>query len=1026
MNNYDSFRMMRKLRPQSFCALMLAAVMCLALFYALREAEASQAPAPLYKQIARLKATFGAPGKDHLGDAVAIDGETVVAGAPQLAARRGMAYVFERLGQSFSLREPLVNNDGRPGDLFGHSVAVKGDTAIVGAPGSDSGKGAVYVFERRGERWEQQQKLVLPDSLQLGFAVALDGDTLVVGAPGTLIARGNEGIVAIFKRANGVWEISRRLLSPQSALGGNFGHTVAVSGARLIVGEAQKRNSFVDHGAAYVYAGSGSDWRLEQELVPPVLPGADYYGRAVTISGGLAVVGAQRTKVGSNSAQGVIHIFALTNSGWAPLPVLAAQVGQAGDEFGHAVAVDGDRLVVGAPRGSDRRGLFYLFERSGVTAWTQRLTTRDSTPGYLLGTAVAIDNDTFVVGRPGDDSEIGSALVFDSAANDPPRINAFPATLSSGHNGKTLTIAKFSDAEDAENTMRFTVNGGESATIGGVTVSDIRVFDNGYAQARISTACGAVSARFTLRVTDSQGDVAQAFLRVDVTADSPPLLSYETPPPVNLGGALSFIPEEVGDEGKLASVALRSVTPAFSGAISVDNQTGRVSINNAAPAGRFTVTVRATDECGTFKDASFTLNVTALCPAVTINPASLPGGTTGAVYNQTLTATGGVAAPFTFSLSDGELPKGLSLAANGRLSGTPTGSGDFSFTVKATDANGCPGARSYKLAVKPVDCSYQVSQNNFVFTSAGGQGTISVSTNNGCAWAAESKDEWITIKSGGGGSGSGNVTFTVAKNAEGAARTGALSVAGLKVTIAQSSPVTCVSAASFAGTSLASESIVSAFGQGLAKTTEVAKTLPLPTTLAGTRVSLRDSAGQERFAPLFFISPGQINFQVPPGVATGKAMVTVLNDKEMVAASEAQIEPVAPALFSADASGQGVMMGVALRVRADGSQSFEPVARFDEEKKQFVAVPINPGPASDRVFLILFATGLRNRSSLNGVSVKIGGVSADALFAGPQGSFTGLDQLNVSLPRNLAGRGEADLIVMVDGKQSNTLKLAIN
>ncbi len=1025
MNNYDSFRMMRKLRPQSLCALMLAAVMCMALLYALREAEASQAPAPLYTQIARLKATFGAPGKDHSGDAVAIDGEIAVVGAPQIGARVGIAYVFERLGQSFKPWGPLVNTDRRPGDLFGRSAAVKGDTVVVGAPGSDSGKGAVFVFQRNGESWEQQQKLVLPGSLQLGFAVALDGDTLVAGAPGTHGVKGSAGEVAVFKRANGVWKIARRLASPQPASAGYFGQAVAVSGARLVVGEAQKANSVDDHGAAYVFVESGTEWRLEQELTPAAAPSSDYYGCAVAISGDLVVVGARNTKVGSKSAQGAVYAFARSASRWSLLPRLTAQVGQAGDEFGHAVALDGDRLVVGAARGSDRRGHFYLFERNGSAAWIQKLTTRDSTPGYLLGTAVTIDNDTFVVGRPGDENGLGSALVFDSAVNDPPRMTAFPATISSGHNGKVMTIAKFSDAEDAENTMRFTVNGGASTTIGGVTVSDIRVFDNGYVHARISTACGAVSARFTLRVADSQGDVAQAFLRVDVTADSPPLLSYETPPPVNLGGALSFIPEEVGDEGKLASVALRSVTPAFSGALSVDNQTGRISISNAAPAGRFTVTVRATDECGTFKDASFILNVTALCPAITINPMSLPSGTAGVAYNQTLTATGGAAAPFTFSLSDGELPKGLSLAANGRLSGTPTGSGDFSFTVRATDANGCPGARPYKLTVKPADCAYQVSQNNFVFPSAGGQGTISVSTGNGCAWVAESKDEWITITSGGGGSSNGNVAFTVAKNAEGVVRAGSLSVAGLKVMITQSSPVTCVSAASFAGAALASESIVSAFGQGLAKTTEVAKTLPLPTTLAGTRVSLRDSAGQERLAPLFFISPGQINFQVPPGVATGKAMVTVINDNEMVAANEARIEPVAPGLFSADASGQGVVMGFALRVRADGSQSFEPIARFDEEKKQFVAAPINPGPASDRVFLVLFATGLRNRSSLNGVSVKIGGVSADALFAGPQGSFTGLDQLNVSLPRNLAGRGELDLIVIVDGKQANTLKLAI-
>ncbi|MGH9840106.1 MAG: hypothetical protein ACREEM_15085 [Blastocatellia bacterium] len=238
-------------------------------------------------------------------------------------------------------------------------------------------------------------------------------------------------------------------------------------------------------------------------------------------------------------------------------------------------------------------------------------------------------------------------------------------------------------------------------------------------------------------------------------------------------------------------------------------------------------------------------------------------------------------------------------------------------------------------------------------------------------------------------------------------------------------PVACVSAASFAGAALAGESIVAAFGNGLAETIATAETQPLPTTLAGIRVRIRDNQGAEAFAPLFFVSPNQINFQLPPVSATGKAIVTVLRGDEMVAASEIQIEPVAPGLFSADSSGRGLLVGLALREKADGSQSFEPITRFDEEKKQLVAAPIDLGPATDRVFLALFATGLRNRSSLGNVGVKIGGVSTDALFAGPQGSFAGLDQINALLPRSLAGRGELDVAVMVDGKQANTLKVAI-
>jgi uncharacterized protein (TIGR03437 family) len=178
-------------------------------------------------------------------------------------------------------------------------------------------------------------------------------------------------------------------------------------------------------------------------------------------------------------------------------------------------------------------------------------------------------------------------------------------------------------------------------------------------------------------------------------------------------------------------------------------------------------------------------------------------------------------------------------------------------------------------------------------------------------------------------------------------------------------------------------------------------------------------------APLFFVSPSQINFQIPPETATGRVLVTVIHDEATVAADSPQLELVSPGLFSVNASGQGLMAGVALRVKADGAQSFEPVVRFDEEKQQFVAAPINLEAATDRVFLILFATGLRHRGSLGAVSVRIGGVDAEVLYAGPQGSFVGLDQLNVSLPRSLAGRGEVELVVLVDGQEANKLKVAI-
>jgi len=184
-------------------------------------------------------------------------------------------------------------------------------------------------------------------------------------------------------------------------------------------------------------------------------------------------------------------------------------------------------------------------------------------------------------------------------------------------------------------------------------------------------------------------------------------------------------------------------------------------------------------------------------------------------------------------------------------------------------------------------------------------------------------------------------------------------------------------------------------------------------------------AGTERLAPLFFVSPAQINYQVPAGTANGAATITITSGDGSVSTSVSQITSVAPGLFTANASGQGLAAALALRIKADGSQSFEPVARFDQTQNKFVAVPIDLGPESDQVFLILFGTGIRLRSSLSAVSAKLGGVDAQATFAGALDGFVGLDQVNARIPRSLIGRGEVDILMTVDGQAANTARVSI-
>jgi uncharacterized protein (TIGR03437 family) len=232
-----------------------------------------------------------------------------------------------------------------------------------------------------------------------------------------------------------------------------------------------------------------------------------------------------------------------------------------------------------------------------------------------------------------------------------------------------------------------------------------------------------------------------------------------------------------------------------------------------------------------------------------------------------------------------------------------------------------------------------------------------------------------------------------------------------------------VSAASFQEAGLASEAITSAFGSNLAASTQAATSSPLPTSLAGTRVFVRDSANVERLAPLFFIAPAQINYQIPRGTSIGPATVTVALNDQAVATATVQVAAAFPGLFAANANGQGVAAAVALRVRADGSQSYEPVSIFDQAQNKFVSRPISLGADNEQVYLVLFGTGIRNRSALSNVTVKIGGVDTPVEYAGSQGGFVGLDQVNLKLPRSLAGRGEVDIVLTVDGKPSNVVKV---
>ena len=218
--------------------------------------------------------------------------------------------------------------------------------------------------------------------------------------------------------------------------------------------------------------------------------------------------------------------------------------------------------------------------------------------------------------------------------------------------------------------------------------------------------------------------------------------------------------------------------------------------------------------------------------------------------------------------------------------------------------------------------------------------------------------------------------------------------------------VTTVSAASYARI-IAPEEIAAAFGVNLAADVSLgqdfdpsAPGVQLPTLLGG--ISLEVNG---RSAGMFFVSPTQINFQVPPDLEPGTGSVIVRTDKgAIIASGEIEIRPNAPSIFTADASGQGVPAGVLFRLKANGAQSFEPIARLDQGTGRLVPIPLDLGPPGERVFLILYLTGARRVARASDTRLLIGGAEFIPAFIGAQPDFVGVEQLNFELPRTLKGR----------------------
>jgi uncharacterized protein (TIGR03437 family) len=238
---------------------------------------------------------------------------------------------------------------------------------------------------------------------------------------------------------------------------------------------------------------------------------------------------------------------------------------------------------------------------------------------------------------------------------------------------------------------------------------------------------------------------------------------------------------------------------------------------------------------------------------------------------------------------------------------------------------------------------------------------------------------------------------------------------------AAGAPVTNVNGASFQTGSLAPDSFATAIGAGLATTTQVG-TAPFPSNLGGTTVSITDSSGTKRDAAVAYVSPTQVNYIVPKDAALGSATVTITAGDNAIARGSVNIAAVGPGLFLF--GGANLVAANVIRIHADNSQTVEDV--YAVAGGAIVPAPIDVSQASDQVYLVLYATGLRGHSSAtNSVTATVAGASLSVAYAGAQPQFPGVDQINVLLPSSLAGKGDVTIQVTVDGQTANTGHITI-
>ena len=365
---------------------------------------------------------------DAFGFSVSIFGDTAVIGAPgddDNEADSGSAYVYRYNGSDWVEEGPkLTASDGEADDLFGFSVSIAGDKAVIGAYGdSDDGQssGSAYVFRYNGNAWVEDEKLTASDAAAFdlfGYSVSISGNAIVVGAHGDSDDGPASGSAYVFRYDGNSWVEEEKLTAYDGAEADRFGRSVSISGNKVLVGAFADNDDGANSGSAYVFRYNGNAWVEDEKLTASDGAAVDQFGGSVSISGNTAVIGAANDD-DNGSDSGSAYVFRFDGDNWVEEEKLTPSDGAEADRFGISVSISANSVVVGAEMDDDAgssSGSAYVFTNDGG-GWQEetKLTASDGMQFATFGGSVSIFADTAVVATIGDDENgelSGSAYVF--------------------------------------------------------------------------------------------------------------------------------------------------------------------------------------------------------------------------------------------------------------------------------------------------------------------------------------------------------------------------------------------------------------------------------------------------------------------------------------------------------------------------------------------------------------------------------------------------------------------------------------